>query len=299
MRIEPLCEGFLSYLLVERNCSPLTIQAYRSDGRSFIEALDYLGLARETEAVGKQVIRSYVVLLRNRGLGPATIARRLHSLRSFWNYLWDNDYAEGNPLRLVSLPRRPRRLPVHLSEEDCRLVLAAAREQRSSFLACRDTALLTFLLMTGARRAEVLNLTWSDVDLSQLIVRLRGAKGDKTRVVPLAAEVAEALNLWREMRPECDHDYVFTTQWGARLGRRGVRSTLRRALAGARLDKPQVTVHTLRHSFACLMPRNGADLSCLQSLLGHTRLDTAGVYVDATAEDLRSAVARHPLSAGD
>ncbi len=224
MRIEPLYEEFLSYLLVERNCSPLTVQAYRSDGRSFIEAFDELGLPHEVQAVGKQVIRSYVVLLRNRGLGLATIARRLHSLRSFWNYLWDNDYAKGNPVRLVSLPRRARRLPVHLSEEECRLVLTAAREQRSSFLACRDTALLTFLLMTGARRAEVLNLTWRDVDLSQLIVRFRRAKGDKTRVVPLAAEVAEALTLWREMRPECEHDYVFTTQWGARLGRRGIRS---------------------------------------------------------------------------
>ena len=143
--------------------------------------------------------------------------------------------------------------------------------------------------------AVPMNLTWRDADLGNGTVRFVGAKGDRTRVVPLAEAAVCALEEWRRLRPRCDHDHVFTTQWGARLGRRGIRTALERALEGAGIDRAGMTPHKLRHSFACLMVRNGADLSCLQRMLGHTRLDTTGVYLQATAEDLREAIGRHPL----
>ena len=91
---------------------------------------------------------------------------------------------------------------------------------------------------------------------------------------------------------------MFTTQSGARIGKRGVGTALGRALEAAGIDKPDVTLHKLRHTFACLLLRNGADLNCLQRMLGHTRLDTTGVYLQATAEDLREAMDRHPLGDG-
>ena len=296
MRIEPLYEEFLTYLSVERNCAKLTVESYRSDGRVFLRALDEIGIGHEVEAITKHVLRQYVVWLRERGLQPATVARRIHSLRSFWNYLWDSEYTDTNPFRKLTLPKQSRKLPVYLSEHECRHLIAGAEQQASGFLACRDKALLMFMLFTGVRRSEVLDLTWHHVDLEQKTVRLVAAKGDKTRVVPLADAAAEVLSRWREVRPRCKHDHVFTTQWGARLGRRGLRSALDRALKAADIDRPDTTPHHLRHSFACLMLRNGADLSCLQRMLGHTRLDTTGVYLDATAEDLREALGRHPLS---
>ena len=297
MRIEPLYEEFLTYLSVERNCSPLTLSAYRSDGRLFLQALADREVPPTLTAITKPVARQYVVWLRERGLKPASVARRIHSLRSFWNYLGDTDLTDTNPLRRLSLPKQPRRLPVYLSEEECRRLLAAAGQQRSPFLACRDRAILCFMLLTGARRSEVLSLTWDDLDLGQGLVRFVAAKGDKTRAVPLAADAGEALSKWRTQRPVCQHRYVFTTQWGARLGKRGLRSALQRALAGAGIDRPQVTLHKLRHSFACLLLTNGADLHCLQQMLGHSRLDTTGVYLHATAENLRDAMGKHPLGA--
>ena len=297
MQIEPLYEEFLTYLAVERNSARLTVEAYRSDGRVFLGFLDEAGVAREVGAVTKLVLRQYVVWLRERGLQPATVARRIHSLRSFWNYLWDSEYTDENPFRKLTLPKQSRKLPTYLSEDECRRLIEAAGAQASPFLACRDAALLTFLLFTGARRSEVLNLTWRHVDLEQGTVRFVAAKGDKTRVLPLAPAAVEGLRGWRELRPACGHEYVFTTQWGARLGRRGIRTALQRALEGAGIERPGITPHKLRHSFACLLIRNGADLSCLQRMLGHTRLDTTGVYLEATAEDLREAMGRHPLGA--
>ena len=294
MRIDPLYQEFLTYLAVERNCAKLTIEAYASDGRMFLKALSDLDVSSEAEAITKQVLRQYVVWLRERGLQPATVARRVHSLRSFWQYLWDSEYIDTNPFRRLSLPKQSRKLPVYLSEDECRRLIEASSRQKSAFLCCRDRAILTFMLFTVARRSEVLGLTWDHVDLEQLTVRFAGAKGGKTRVVPLAETAVEALLQWRARRPRCDHGHIFTTQWGARLGRRGLGTCLRRALEAAGIEG-HVTPHRLRHSFACMMVRNGADLSCLQKMLGHTRLDTTGIYLEATAEDLREAMAKHPL----
>jgi site-specific recombinase XerD len=298
MQIEPLYDEFLTYLSVERNSARLTIEAYRSDGRVFVGFLDEHGAPREAEAVTKQLLRQCIVWLRGRGLQPATVARRIHSLRSFWNYLWDSDHIATSPFRGLTLPKQSRKLPVYLSEGECRQLLAACAQQRSLFLGVRDHALLTFMVFTGARRSEVLNLSWRDVDLGQGTVRFVGAKGDRTRVLPLAAEAIEVLRQWRDVRPACAHSYVFTAVSGARLGRRGLATALRRALDASGLDRPETTPHKLRHTFACLMLRNGAPLNCLQRMLGHTRLDTTGVYLEATAEDLREAMGRHPLSAG-
>jgi site-specific recombinase XerD len=221
MQIEPLYEEFLTYLAVERNSAKLTVEAYRSDGRVFRGFLDEAGVACEVEAVTKLVLRQYVVWLRERGLQPATVARRVHSLRSFWNYLWDCEYTDTNPFRKLTLPKQSRKLPTYLSEDECRQPVGAAASQASPFLACRDGALLTFLLFTGARRGEVLDLTWRDVDLGQGTVRFVGAKGDKTRVLPLATETVAGLCEWRELRPACEHEHVFTTQWGRGWGDAG------------------------------------------------------------------------------
>ena len=201
MRIEPLYQEFLTYLSVERNCSPLTVTAYQSDGRLFLESLADQALPAETESITRLVVRQYIVWLRNRGLKPSSVARRIHSLRSFWNYLWDSDYTNTNPFRKLTLPKRSRDLPVYLSEEECRRLLEGAGDQPCSFCACRDRAILTLMIFTGARRSEVLALTWPNVDLEQGTVRFVGAKGDKTRVVPLAVDAADLLREWRELRP--------------------------------------------------------------------------------------------------
>ena len=131
MRIEPLYEEFLTYLAVERNCARLTVDAYRSDLRVFLTFLDEQDLPPEVEAITKLILRQYIVWLRGRGLQPATVARRIHSLRSFWNYLWDAEYTNANPFRQLTIPRRSKKLPVYLTESECRQVLQAAGQQAS------------------------------------------------------------------------------------------------------------------------------------------------------------------------
>ncbi|MEN6547565.1 MAG: tyrosine-type recombinase/integrase [Armatimonadia bacterium] len=296
MELHPLYEEFLTYLAVERNCSPLTISAYRDDARSLFRHLEAEGIAPNAGNITRLTVRGYIAWLRGRGLSPTTVARRIHSLRSFWNYLWDSDYVDTNPFRKISLPKQSRALPVYLSVEEASRLVAAAGAQKAEFYARRDRAVLSVLLFTGARRSELLNLQWDDVDMQGETVRFVGAKGDKTRVVPMAAQLLSDLLAWQEVRQACQHRYVFTSKSGTRLGKRGLQTALTWALRVAGIDKPGITTHKLRHTFACMMLRGGADLSCLQRMMGHSRLDTTGIYLSATAEDLKEAMGRHPLS---
>ncbi|MBU0609244.1 MAG: site-specific integrase, partial [Armatimonadetes bacterium] len=193
MELQPLYQEFLTYLAVERNSSPLTISAYRDDGRSLSRYLEAEGVPPAVGSITRVVVRGYIAWLRGRGLRATTVARRIHSLRSFWNYLWDSDYVDTNPFRKISLPKQSRGLPVYLSIEEATRLIAATAGRQSDFYVRRDRAILAFLLFTGARRSELLNLQWDDVDLPGQTVRFVGAKGDKTRVVPMADQLPAAL----------------------------------------------------------------------------------------------------------
>jgi site-specific recombinase XerD len=296
MHINSLYEEFLSYLDLERGYSALTITAYRSDCRLFLRALKRIGCEPDVEAIDRQVIRQYVAELRTSGLKSSSVARRLNSLRSFWKYLRDNDYAQHDPFLRISLPKRPRTVPVYLTGQECIDLLRATQRQRSEFARVRDKAILSLLLFTGLRRAELLALRLRSVDLDERTVRVDEGKGRKSRVIPLADPPILALQDWLAARPEVDHDYLFTSRCRTKLGRKALMTVLERALRNARLDRPGVTLHTLRHSFACLMLQGGCDLFSLSQMLGHTRLDTTAIYLHATVDDLRRGMVRHPLN---
>jgi site-specific recombinase XerD len=292
MRIEPLYEEFLTYLEVERDSSPLTITSYRSDGKLFVASLGHLGVEPQIDAVSGHVVRRYLAYLSRRGQKPASIARKLCSLRSFWRYLRDSDYTQSDPFVRISAPSKERALPNYLSAQECAALLDAAERQRSIFLAFRDKAALATLIFTGLRRGEILGLRVAALDFADNKVVVRRGKGKKSRVVPMVAQLRQPLEDWLEVRPACGHDFVFTTQSGVRMGKRGLMTALGRALATAGIDKPGITLHKLRHSFACMLLQNGCDLFSLSTMLGHTRLDTTAIYLEATVEHLRSAIGR-------
>lgn len=296
MRIEPLYNEFLTHLELERDCSPLTVSSYRSDGKLFVEALGDLGVEPQIGAVTGQVVRRYISFLAQRGQRSTSIARKLSSLRSFWKYLRDSDYTQSDPFVRIAAPTKERSLPAYLSAEDCAALLDAAERQRSIFLAFRDKAALATLVFTGIRRSEILALRTPSLDFADGKIVVKRAKGKKTRVIPMIAQLRDALEDWLEMRPKCDHDFVFTTQSGVRVGKRGLMSALYRALKAAGIGKLGITLHKLRHSFACMLLQNGCDLFSLSTMLGHTRLDTTAIYLEATVEHLRSAIGRHPLA---
>ena len=294
MELAQLNEEFLSYLEVECDRSPLTIAAYASDFRLFLRCLGEAAHGLGPQDVDRQLVRRYITWLRAEGHKPNSITRRLASLRSFWKYIRDNGYTETDPFLRVSIPKRERPLPTWLTAEECNRLLAAAEAQPSLAHAFRDRAVLGLLVFCGLRKSELLALQVSSVDLSEGAVRIECGKGRKSRLLPLAPRLVNELADWLELRRLCGYDRLFTSVGDAPLGGKGLASILRRALQRAGIAK-RCTLHTLRHSFACLMLQGGCDLYSLSQMLGHARLDTTATYLHTSARDLHRAMAKHPL----
>jgi integrase/recombinase XerD len=285
-----LADDFLTHLCVERRLSRHTVRAYDHDLRTF-----FLFLARENqslapEAVSPELLRRFLVWLEGRDLGVATIRRRFHGLRSFWTYLCDWHDVTRNPFRRVSLPKRPESSPAFLTPDEVRRLLDATEANRYVARGFRDRAALTLLVYAGLRRQELLDLTLSDIDLEEGIVRIRRGKGGRGRVVPLLPEVVAVLRDWLEFRPSCDHPILFVNHMRQPLGQHGLRNLFRRALEIAGIRQEGITLHTLRHTFATLMLRGGCDLRSLQRLLGHASLETTAIYLHSDLPSLRRAV---------
>ena len=280
---DPEVEGFLTLLAAQR--SPRTVDAYRRD-------LGALGtwLGRSPATVTTEELERYLAELRAAGRSPATIARRIASVRALFRHLVLIGARSDNPASPVVLPRRVRYLPRTLSPAEAeRLVEAASGTDPRSL---RDRALAELLYGGGLRVSEAVGLDRTAVDLEGRFVRCIG-KGGKERVVPLGRPSAEALRRYlargrpfldRRRRPE-----LFLNAQGGPLTRAGAFLILRRLAARAGLEPPRVHPHLLRHSFATHLLEGGADLRSVQELLGHADLSTTELYTHVSDRRRREA----------
>lgn len=296
MCITQLAQDFYLHLEAEKAASPLTIVAYRSDILDFVAYLSSRDLPAEPESVTPAVLREYLVHLTRRGLKPATRARRINALRSFWCFLETAELVATNPCRGLTVPRREKAIPEYLIPEECQALLAATRHQHYSLLAVRDYAVLATLIYCGLRRQELLNLRLGDISVPDATLRVVRGKGGRSRIVPLVPQVLEALEAWLQVRPQDAHDQLFTARDGRALRAHGLQDLFRRAARKAGLDRPGVSLHTLRHSFATMLLHSQVDLFSLQKLLGHASIESTAVYLHVDLTRLRAAVASHPLA---
>jgi site-specific recombinase XerD len=298
MQFEDAVAEFLSYLELEKGSSKLTLVAYESDFKQFAAFVQEQGVPRSIQDVTTPVVRRYVASMSTDGYARGTIGRRVASLRSLFNYLHQCEYLTRNPVAPVATPKPEEKLPVYLSPEECQRLLDATDANHFFLLVFRDKAALGTLIYTGIRRSELLNLKLRDLDFGSNILTVRNGKGGKGRAIPMCGRLVELLEDWLELRPDCNHEALFTARTGEPFGKHGLYDAFRRARQVAGIDREGVTLHTLRHSFATNLLRSGADLVALQRLLGHSSLDTTAIYLHVEMDGLREAVERHPLLGG-
>jgi integrase/recombinase XerC len=290
---------FLQYLHVERNASGLTVKSYRED----LTALaDYLTEARggttpRPAEITVLELRGYVAALHEAGYAPASIARRLASLRSFFKFGQREGWVDTNPAKPLRNPRRPRKLPHFLSSDDLGRLLHAPPAETPMGL--RDRAILETMYSAGLRVSEVVGLNQSDVDLDAEILHVRG-KGRKERLAPIGSYASRALGRWLRLRrlspkePQGAASPVFVNKFGRRLTTRSVARMLEKYLRQTGLDR-RTTPHSLRHSFATHLLDRGADIRSVQELLGHKSLVTTQIYTHVSTAGLREVYERaHP-----
>jgi integrase/recombinase XerC len=274
-------ERFLAYLETERRASPHTRKAYRVDLEQY---------AAHLAAAGEALVPASPAVVRNflsRAAGEAgavSLARKLSTIRSLYRFLVKEGIAPGNPARGVATPRRPKRLPEVLPEEEVAALVEAPRLARP--LERRDRAFLELLYASGLRVSELTGLDLEDVDLSARLVRVLG-KRSKERIVPFGRPAAEALERYlEEARPVLAAGTergrgggaaLFLNHRGGRLTSRSVARLLEAWTRKAGLPR-HVHPHVLRHCFATHLLGNGADLRGIQELLGHASLSTTQRY---------------------
>jgi len=281
--------------LQERNASPHTIKAYRTDLAQFAE---FIGPQAWSD-IDHVLIRSYLSTLYERGLSKTSVARSLAALRSLYKWLAQEGVVQQNPAALVGTPRLPKKLPRVPTIEEVNTVLDSAMPECSAF-AERDRALLELLYGSGIRNSELTGINLDDIRWSNELILVRG-KGRKERYVPFGDSAKAALEAYLPARQRVLGETKRTTERALLINLRGSRLTTRsvgrivKQIAVARGLSPDVHPHTLRHAFGTHMLEEGADLRAIQELLGHERLSTTQRYTQLTVKHVMDVYDRtHP-----
>tara|TARA_R110002073_G_scaffold71508_1_gene175550 strand:+ start:3963 stop:4898 length:936 start_codon:yes stop_codon:yes gene_type:complete len=292
---------WLDHLRGERRASDRTLDGYGRDVSGFLEFL--AGHAGQVPTLGtlgglKAVdFRAWLAARRREQVGPATLARGLSAVRSFYRYL-DRRWGVTAPaLALVESPRRPRPQPKPVSEMAARQLIDDSEARGGEpWVEARDAAVLSLLYGCGLRIAEALSLTGADHPLSD-VLRITG-KGNKTRIVPVLPAVRDAV---AHYVAACPFDLergaaLFRGVRGGPLGPRTVQKLMTQLRARLGLAA-SATPHALRHSFATHLLAHGGDLRAIQELLGHASLSTTQIYAEVEPARLMAAhAAAHPRS---
>jgi integrase/recombinase XerC len=322
----PLIERFLRYLTDERHFSPYTSRCYGLDLRQYVEHLcGELGIEIEPLAeeaaldagpersgefantvtgrlmsADAELIRSFLTQMAEQQYSAATMARKIATLRSFHKWAERRGHVRTNPMVLIRTPKQSKRLPKAISVEEIERLLSAPDDRE--LLGARDRAILETLYSTGIRVSEVVGINRGDLDESSEAIVIRG-KGRRERLVPLGSHALAALRHYIVLldveiakaggMPSLDAP-LFVNKHGGRLSSRSVRRKVSKYLLEVGLD-PNISPHTIRHSFATHLLDNGADLRSVQELLGHQSLSSTQVYTHLSNARMRNAYdSAHP-----
>lgn len=270
-----------------RNDSPHTLRNYGADLSEFLEYFSPPGTDPPAlDAIDLLSLREWLAHLYDREQKPATIRRKLASLRSLFRFLSREHRIERDPARLLRLPKMPKTLPdVPNTEVTNALVDGSLREDLERPFPTRDRLLLELLYGCGLRISETVGLNLEDFDFRERWVRVRG-KGRKERQVPYGSKASAALDAYLATRePSAEPNALFRNHRGKRLTDRGARNVVK-FYATYVVGDSSIHPHTLRHAFATDLLSHGADLRAIQELLGHARLATTQKYTQVSLTDL-------------
>ena len=332
MEESTIIHKFLDYLTYERRFSEHTAKCYGADLTQYGDFLKGLSESDQADAelissshhegeqataVATQVdlkvdqllltaqidsVRSYLGLLNEKQYSKATIARKLATLRSFYKFLVKRNYVSSSPVVSIRTPKQEKKLPRFLEYEEVKLLLGTPPV--NTWLGSRDRAILETLYSTGIRVSELVALNMEDIDFLGEVVHVRG-KGKKERISPIGSSALQVIQHYMEYRNKraqsngnFDSKVLFVNKHGRRLSTRSVRRKMDKYLKMSGMD-PEISPHTLRHSFATHMLNKGADLRSVQELLGHQSLSTTQIYTHLTTRRLKEVYDNaHPRNNG-
>ena len=288
-------QKFKRFLQIEKGLSPNSVYAYTYDLKKFNEFL--LSRNREMLSATQDDIRSFLKFEKTKKHNSSrTLARSLAAIRQFYNFISDANGNAENPTNKIETPQIKKSLPDFLSIKEIGKLNSTISE--NDLYELRDKAIFELLYSCGLRISEAVELVFSDVDMKNRFIKVKG-KGSRERLVPMSDESIRIVKKYlKDSRPfiirNRTSEYLFISKKGSMLNRKSVWRLLKGYVVRANIEK-NITPHTLRHSFATHLIENGADLKSVQELLGHMDISTTQVYTHMARKKLKEIHKRfHP-----
>lgn len=273
-------ENYRNYLKYERAYSDNTVGAYMNDLNKYEEFLKKDILKSDTEDLEK-----YLKHIKN--LESTTVAHKITSIKSYFNYNIKRGIVSVNPADKVSRPKLTKHLPEYLTEEEVGKLLDVEVKSPYDY---RNKTILELLYSSGIRISELVNIKTPNYDSEECLIRIMG-KGSKERIVPLGDYAVnimdDYMNNYRPLINKKHTDYVFINNRGDKISRQFIFKVIKKEALKKGIKK-DISPHTLRHTFATHLLKNGADLRIIQELLGHENISTTQIYTHVTNNKLKS-----------
>lgn len=288
-------DSFLKYLQHAKGYSSNTIRAYGQDLSHFYDYLERGSF--DIKIIDSKIIRRYITSLFTLGYSSSTVARKLASIKSFFNWLKKEGKRQDNPASIITAPKQSKKLPNYWPENLVYDLLD--RVEPSNPIEIRDFALFDLIYSCGLRISEALNLRLVNIDFYQKTLRILG-KGNKQRVIPIPKKAFISLQEYLgKVRPKFineQNNFVFLSKYGSPLSDTAARKRLRKLLLKSGLAGTG-TPHTLRHSLATHLLERGVDIRIVQEILGHSSLSTTQIYTHVDRKKLIEKYSKsHPRS---
>ena len=280
-----MIERFLEYIEVEKRYSPHTVTSYRKDLSDFSTFLLKTESHQDFAIVDKKIIRNFMVDLSESQISKRSINRKLSSLRSFFLFLLKFDAVQVSPLENIQSLKFYAEKQIPFSKEEMEeLQSMDGKPKNGNFL---KELIIETLYQTGMRKAELTNLLLNNVDFSKKEIKVIG-KGNKSRIIPISDKLLEKFSYYLTKRNalELSEMYFFLSEKGKKLNDKFVYSAVNSYL-GLVTSKTKRSPHILRHSFATHVLENGAEISKVKKLMGHSSLASTQVYTTANIEQLK------------
>lgn len=294
IKTDPLTETinqFLRHLEVVKNASIHTLRNYRIDLEAFKTFLTAQAKQiPDIKEIDRRAIRNFLAHLTSSHKNKKTINRRLSTIRSFFKYCFENKIIAINPTELLETPKLDKKLPSSISYEEVLILFAAPNV--NTLLGLRDRTIMELLYSSGLRISELTGLNRQDIDLQSCLIKVKG-KRKKERLIPITPNAASWISSYLSYperylavdghRAENDPDAVFLNRLGERLTTRSIDRNFELYLKKSGLAG-HTTPHTIRHTIATHWLENGMDLKTIQTLLGHSSLETTTLYTKVSSK---------------
>lgn len=271
-----IVNNFAQYLENTRGASKSTIQSYCRDIKQYISYLNSNFI--DFQRANKTNIISYIMLMQKNGRAVSSISRTMASLRTFYKYALSEGYVDSDPTFKLETPKQDKKLPSILTIEEVDHLLS--QPDTTTFKGKRDKAMLELIYASGIKVSELVMLDLEDVELELGFVKC--VSGGRARIIPLGSQCIKALGDYLQfsrsfLAQDKNSGKLFVNCTGGNLTRQGFWKIIKEYKEKARIEK-EITPHTLRHSFAAHLLENGADLSSIQEMLGHSDISSTQIY---------------------